>query len=103
MFLNNYLSMAEFEFVIFSRVEVSISDTVYQKVNESFEFLRDFSSEKIIYGVNTGFGPMAQYKIEKEQQTQLQYNLIRSHASGTGQPLSEKQVKAAILARMNSL
>src|SRR5690606_33998070 len=36
-------------------------------------------------------------------QTQLQYNLIRSHASGTGQPLSEKQVKAAILARMNSL
>lgn len=101
--LNNYLSIAEFESVIFNRAEVSISDTVYQRVNESFEFLRDFSSEKIIYGVNTGFGPMAQYKIEKEQQTQLQYNLIRSHASGTGQPLSEKQVKAAILARMNSL
>src|SRR5690606_31542763 len=36
-------------------------------------------------------------------QTQLQYNLIRSHASGTGQPLSQRQVKAAILARMNSL
>lgn len=101
--LNNYLSIAEFESVIFNREEVSISDTVYQRVNESFEFLRDFSSEKIIYGVNTGFGPMAQYKIEKEQQTQLQYNLIRSHASGTGQPLSEKQVKAAIFARMNSL
>jgi len=101
--LNNYLSIAEFESVIFNRAEVSISDTVYQRVNESFEFLRDFSSEKIIYGVNTGFGPMAQYKIEKEQQTQLQYNLIRSHASGTGQPLSKKQVKAAILARMNSL
>lgn len=101
--LNNYLSIAEFESVIFNREEVSISDTVYQRVNESFEFLRDFSSEKIIYGVNTGFGPMAQYKIEKEQQTQLQYNLIRSHASGTGQPLSKKQVKAAILARMNSL
>lgn len=101
--LNNYLSIAEFESVIFNRAEVSISDTVYQRVNESFEFLRDFSSEKIIYGVNTGFGPMAQYKIEKEQQTQLQYNLIRSHASGTGQPLSQRQVKAAILARMNSL
>ena len=101
--LNNYLSIAEFESVIFNKAEVSISDTVYQRVNESFEFLRDFSSEKIIYGVNTGFGPMAQYKIEKEQQTQLQYNLIRSHASGTGQPLSQRQVKAAILARMNSL
>lgn len=101
--LNNYLTIAEFESVIFDKEKVSISDMVYQKVTESFEFLKEFSSEKIIYGVNTGFGPMAQYKIEKEQQTQLQYNLIRSHASGTGLPLSERQVKAGILARMNSL
>ncbi len=101
--LNNYLSIAEFESVIFGKEKVSISQEVCQKVNESFTFLKEFSSEKIIYGVNTGFGPMAQYKIEKEQQTQLQYNLIRSHASGIGQPLSEQQAKAAILARMNSL
>src|SRR5690606_7964085 len=101
--LNNYLSIAEFEAVIFNKEEISISDMVYQKVKESYIFLKEFSSEKIIYGVNTGFGPMAQYKIEKEQQIQLQYNLIRSHASGTGQPLSEQQAKAAVLARMNSL
>ncbi len=101
--LNNYLSIADFKSIIFDKEEVTISEEVYQKVNESFSFLKEFSSEKIIYGVNTGFGPMAQYKIEKEQQVQLQYNLIRSHASGTGQPLSEKQVKAGILARMNSL
>jgi len=101
--LNNYLSIAEFKSVIFDKEKVAISDEVYQKVNESFSFLKEFSSEKIIYGVNTGFGPMAQYKIEEEQQIQLQYNLIRSHASGTGQPLSEQQAKAAILARMNSL
>lgn len=101
--LNNYLSIADFKSVIFDKEKVTISEEVYQKVNESFSFLKEFSSEKIIYGVNTGFGPMAQYKIEKEQQIQLQYNLIRSHASGTGQPLSEQQAKAAILARMNSL
>lgn len=101
--LDNYLSIAEFKSVIFDKEKVAISDEVYQKVNESFSFLKEFSSEKIIYGVNTGFGPMAQYKIEKEQQIQLQYNLIRSHASGTGQPLSEQQAKAAVLARMNSL
>lgn len=101
--LDNYLSIAEFKSVIFDKEKVAISDEVYQKVNESFSFLKEFSAEKIIYGVNTGFGPMAQYKIEKEQQIQLQYNLIRSHASGTGQPLSEQQAKAAVLARMNSL
>ncbi|HLV46635.1 MAG TPA: aromatic amino acid ammonia-lyase [Flavobacterium sp.] len=101
--LNNYLTIADVESVIFNNQEVSIGDTVFERVEESFTFLKNFSSDKIIYGVNTGFGPMAQYKIEKEQQTQLQYNLIRSHASGTGQPLSERQAKAAILARMNSL
>lgn len=101
--LNNYLSIAQFEAVIFDKEKISISEEVYQRVNESFDFLKEFSAKKIIYGVNTGFGPMAQYKIEEDQQIQLQYNLIRSHASGTGQPLSERQVKAAILARLNSL
>jgi histidine ammonia-lyase len=57
----------------------------------------------VIYGVNTGFGPMAQYSIKKEDQIQLQFNLIRSHASGTGKPLNYFFVKSAILARLNTL
>lgn len=101
--LKKYLSIAEFEAIIFNNNKVLVEDTVYQTVNESFEFLKSFAADKIIYGVNTGFGPMAQYKIEKEKQIQLQYNLIRSHASGSGQPLSAKQAKAAILARMSTL
>ncbi|MCP4976740.1 MAG: aromatic amino acid lyase, partial [Maribacter sp.] len=66
-------------------------------------FLREFSENKIIYGVNTGFGPMAQYKIKDYERIQLQYNLIRSHASGTGNPIAPKYVKAAMLARLNTL
>ena len=46
---------------------------------------------------------MAQYRIQPEDQLQLQYNLIRSHSSGTGNPLSPIHVKAAILARLNTL
>ena len=56
--------------------------------------LPEFSNNKIIYGVNTGFGPMAQYKIKDSERIQLQYNLIRSHASGTGNPIPEMYVKA---------
>ncbi|MBB4117964.1 histidine ammonia-lyase [Mesonia hippocampi] len=101
--LNNYLNITDFEEVIFKSEKISISDEVYQRVNKSYAFLKDFAAEKIIYGVNTGFGPMAQYKIEQQQQIELQYNLIRSHASGTGAYLTKQQVKAAILARINSL
>jgi histidine ammonia-lyase len=46
---------------------------------------------------------MAQYRIKDEDRLQLQYNLIRSHASGTGKPLSPQMVKSAILARLNTL
>ena len=53
--------------------------------------------------MNTGFGPMAQYKIKDSERIQLQYNLIRSHASGTGNPIAPMYVKAAMLARLNTL
>jgi histidine ammonia-lyase len=46
---------------------------------------------------------MAQYKIKDSQRIELQYNLIRSHSSGTGQVISSKYVKAAMLARLNTL
>ncbi|MBP4137346.1 HAL/PAL/TAL family ammonia-lyase [Flavobacterium geliluteum] len=101
--INEYLSLAEFEAIIFGENKVTISDAVLNRVNESFDFLKEFSGNKVIYGVNTGFGPMAQYRIKESDQIQLQYNLIRSHASGTGKPLSPVFAKAAILARLNTL
>ncbi len=53
--------------------------------------------------MNTGFGPMAQFKISDEDTHQLQYNLIRSHSSGIGNPLPAEEVKACMLARLNTL
>ncbi len=101
--INEYLSLAEFEAIIFGKNKVVISDVVQNRVNESFNFLKEFSGNKVIYGVNTGFGPMAQYRIKESDQIQLQYNLIRSHSSGTGKPLNAECAKAAILARLNTL
>jgi len=101
--IKEYLSLKEFESIIFENSKIAISDVVLNRVNESFIFLKEFSKNKVIYGVNTGFGPMAQYRIKDEDRLQLQYNLIRSHASGTGKPLSAICVKSAILARLNTL
>lgn len=101
--IKEYLSLKEFESIIFENSKIVISDVVLNRVNESFNFLKDFSQNKVIYGVNTGFGPMAQYRIQDDDRLQLQYNLIRSHSSGTGKPLNAICVKAAILARLNTL
>jgi len=101
--INEYLSLKEFEAIIFENNKIEISEVVLDRVNESFDFLKEFSYNKVIYGVNTGFGPMAQYRIKDEDRIQLQYNLIRSHSSGTGKPLDTICVKAAILARLNTL
>ncbi|HEY4617637.1 MAG TPA: aromatic amino acid ammonia-lyase [Flavobacterium sp.] len=101
--INEFLSLKDFESIIFGNKQIEISDLVLKRVNESFDFLKEFSENKIIYGVNTGFGPMAQYRIKDEDRIQLQYNLIRSHSSGTGKPLNAVCVKAAILARLNTL
>jgi len=101
--INEYLTLKEFESIIFDNNKITISEVVLKRVNESFIFLKEFSKNKVIYGVNTGFGPMAQYRIKNEDRLQLQYNLIRSHSSGTGKPLSAICVKAAILARLNTL
>lgn len=46
---------------------------------------------------------MAQYRIPDEDCENLQYNLIRSHAAGAGKPLSAENVRALMLARMNTL
>ena len=101
--INEYLSLEEFEAVIFENAKIEISENVLNRVNESFHFLKEFSGNKVIYGVNTGFGPMAQYRIKDEDRVQLQYNLIRSHSSGIGKPIDAICVKAAILARLNTL
>lgn len=68
----------------------------------SYEFLKEFSKDKVIYGINTGFGPMAQWRIEDEHLKELQYNIIRSHSTGAGERLPDICVRAAMLSRLKT-
>jgi len=56
-----------------------------------------------MYGVTTGFGRLAHVRIRADQARQLQLNLIRSHASGVGEPLAVEGVRAMMLLRANVL
>lgn len=101
--LKGNLKIDEIEQVVFHNEPVQLHKDITEKVQSSFDFLKEFSENKIIYGVNTGFGPMAQYRIKDQERIQLQYNLIRSHASGSGNPIDPQCVRAAMLARLNTL
>lgn len=57
----------------------------------------------VVYGVNTGFGSLADKVVRPEHIDELQLNLIRSHSAGVGTPLSTEIVRAAMLIRLNSL
>ena len=97
------LSLSDFSDILFKEKEVVLNKVAVEKVETNFQFLKSFSSNKLIYGINTGFGPMAQYKITEENLLQLQYNLIRSHSSGGGNLMSPLLVKALMIARLNSM
>ena len=56
-----------------------------------------------LYGVNTGFGRLARTRISGADLSRLQLNLIRSHAAGVGDPLSEEVVRAMLFLRGASL
>jgi len=90
----------EFLAILNKEVGMDIGFEAIERVDRSFCFLKNFAQDKVIYGINTGFGPMAQYKIDDQDLKQLQYNLIRSHAAGVGEYLSEEYVRAAMIARL---
>ncbi|HEU4614707.1 MAG TPA: aromatic amino acid lyase, partial [Kofleriaceae bacterium] len=56
-------------------------------------------SSPAVYGVNTGFGALAEVRISAAEVTRLQQNLVRSHASGVGAPLPREAVRGMMLLR----
>ena len=70
------LTIVQFCNLVNKHSELKLHEDDDKKVRSSFEFLKEYSSDKIIYGINTGFGPMAQFKINDDNLDKLQYNLI---------------------------
>ena len=59
--------------------------------------------DAVVYGVNTGFGKLSDVRISPNKLRDLQLNLVRSHASGLGEPFGEEEVRALMLLRANVL
>ena len=100
----NNVGLEDFQKLLFNPLtHLDLDEEAFEKVARNHKFLQNFSLNKVIYGVNTGFGPMAQFIISQKDVRQLQYNLIRSHSSGMGNPLPPMYSRSIMLARLNTL
>ncbi|MGQ9896896.1 MAG: histidine ammonia-lyase [Acidobacteriota bacterium] len=87
-----------------SSVVVEIAPEIQARLAQSRKLINDIlAEERIVYGVNTGFGKLSSVTISPASLTALQLNLVRSHACGVGAPLSEAETRAMLLLRANVL
>ena len=98
------LTLAEIEAVALNRCPVAIAPAALARVAQSRALIEEIlAAGQTVYGVNTGFGKLSEVRIPAGKLTQLQTNLVRSHAGGVGQPLSEAESRAMLLLRANVL
>ncbi|HEY1772316.1 MAG TPA: histidine ammonia-lyase [Gammaproteobacteria bacterium] len=83
---------------------VSLGDGARAAMQKSVDTVREvIDTDQVCYGINTGFGALARERISRDRLTQLQYNLVRSHACGVGEPLAAPLVRRVLLLKANSL
>lgn len=102
------LNLAQLRAVYFDGSASGVSLTIDSAAWETIEKAQALVREKvdggdIVYGVNTGFGLLAQKQIEKDRLQQLQHNLILSHATGVGDYLDDATVRLILLLKINGL
>src|SRR5690606_966305 len=87
------------------RRPIALAKDAQQAVKRSHAYLRDRlkQSDAPIYGVNTGFGSLADTSIPKDKLAQLQRNLVMSHACGTGDPVPAEIVRAMLVLKVQNM
>jgi len=98
------LRISDVEAVALHGAPVRLEDEARIRVAASRQVVEDIlASGDVMYGINTGFGKLAEVRIADDQLAQLQLNLVRSHCCGIGEPFSESIVRAMLLLRANVL
>lgn len=98
------LSLADLRAVYRGEVTITLLDSCHKVMADSVAIVdRIVESGKTVYGVNTGFGKLAQQKIPEDQLATLQENLVLSHATGTGALLDDAIVRLMMVLKINAL
>ena len=102
---NHHLSIKDIKEIIASKVVLELSKSSKKKIEKCRQYLDDKlnNSDDLFYGINTGFGSLCDIAISKEETSQLQYNLVVSHACGTGNLIPKEIVKIMLFLKIQSL
>lgn len=98
------LSLEEVARVARGEEGVTLAASARARMKASRETVeRIVAEERVVYGVNTGFGKLSDVTVPADELRELQLNLVRSHACGVGPPLSQEETRAMMLLRANVL
>lgn len=98
------LTIADIVAVARDGTHVRLSKTAVEEIRKSRAVVEDaVEQNRVVYGVNTGFGDLATVSVGKKDLARLQVNLIRSHSAGVGNPFHPEVVRGMMLLRANAL
>lgn len=101
---NQLVGLAELREVWLSPLKIELGTQAKQRVTESNELIADvLASGDQVYGVNTGFGQLAQVRVSDDDLAKLQENLVRSHAVGVGEYLPDNIVRLIMTMKIVAL
>ena len=85
-------------------IQLSLDESCKDAINRSQQAVQQVIDEdRVVYGINTGFGLLANTRISKEELQILQRKIVLSHAAGTGEYLSDNVIRLMLVLKINSL
>lgn len=99
------LELAELDHILSTGCPIILGDDAKAAIKRSHAYLRDRlkQSEAPIYGVNTGFGSLANTNVPMAKLAELQKNLVMSHACGSGDPVPARIVRAMLVLKVQNM
>jgi histidine ammonia-lyase len=103
--ITNQLTLSDISSIIREEKKLTLSPEAKQRITRCREYLDHKMSDKnaVFYGINTGFGSLCNTQISHDELEHLQYNLLRSHACGTGDLVPHEIIKLMLLLKVQSL
>ncbi|STB58282.1 histidine ammonia-lyase [Citrobacter freundii] len=99
-----HLSFAQLRDIWQQPVKLSLDAGAIDAINASVACVNNIVAEgRTAYGINTGFGLLAQTRIATEDLQNLQRSLVLSHAAGVGEALDDAMVRLIMVLKINSL
>ena len=101
---HRHLTIADFERLARAKAKATLSEVAKKRIADCAATIeRIVSCDDPVYGINTGFGSLANVKIDRSKLDELQQNLILSHSAAIGEPLPDDVVAGAMILRANAI